>query len=145
MGHFAEFNVARARWPEGDPRMAGFADNVVKINQIAERSPGFVWRLEDEDDPSAPRFPNDDRIIYTLSVWESVAALRHFTWNTAHKQFRLRTHEWFEPMSEAYLAIWPIAEGHHPDGMEALAHLGLLRAHGPSEHVFGTEALRADA
>ena len=145
MGHFAEFNVANARWPLDDPRMAGFSDNVDKINRIAERSPGFVWRLVDEDDPAAPRFAEEDNVIFTLSVWESVEALRQFTWNTAHKQFRLRRDEWFKPMSEAYLAIWPIAEGHRPDGMEALTHLGLLRAHGPSEHVFGTEALRADA
>ncbi|MGB0854079.1 MAG: DUF3291 domain-containing protein [Pikeienuella sp.] len=141
MGHLAQFNIARARWDLNDPRMAGFMDNVARVNQLAERSPGYVWRLEDETGPEAPQFPDEPRMTFTLSVWESLEALRHFTFNTIHKQFRARTSEWFEPLGEAYLALWPVAEGHHPDGVEALTHLALLRSQGPSAHVFGTETL----
>lgn len=42
-------NFARLLHEPGDPRVAGFVDNVPKVNAIAERSPGFVWRLVNED------------------------------------------------------------------------------------------------
>lgn len=136
-----QFNIARARWPLNDPRMAGFSDNVTRINAVAERTPGFVWRLEDEHGPDGAHFPDDPLMTYTLSVWQDVDALRQFTWSTVHKRFRMRRDEWFQPLSGAYLAIWPIAAGHRPTGAEALSMLARLAKEGPSEAVFGTEAL----
>jgi hypothetical protein len=141
MPQLAQFNIARARWDLDDPRMSGFRDNVARLNALAERSVGFVWRLVDDEGPEAPKFPDEPRMIFTLSVWEDLNSLHHFMMNTIHKQFRARTSEWFEPLGVAYLALWPIAEGHRPEGLEALTHLALLRAHGPSAHVFGTETL----
>ena len=46
--HLAELNIARLKYPFDDPRVAEFADNLDLVNGIAERSPGFVWRLQDE-------------------------------------------------------------------------------------------------
>ena len=137
----AQFNIARARWPLDDPRMAEFKTNVGRMNALAERSPGYVWRLLDEEGPDAPKFPGDDRMTFTLSAWRDVESLRHFTWNTLHKRFRMRRTEWFEPLDGPYLAIWPIEDDHRPDGAEALAMLERLGRKGPSEAVFGTEAL----
>jgi hypothetical protein len=136
-----QFNIARALYPLDDPRMAGFKDNIQRINAIAERTPGFVWRLLDEEGPDAPKFPGDPRMTFTLSVWADPASLARFTWHTLHKRFRMRTAEWFEPMDSRYLVMWPIAEGHRPDGDEALARLAELDRTGPSDRVFGTEAL----
>ena len=31
-----------------DPRMADFYNNLARVNALAERMPGFVWRLKDE-------------------------------------------------------------------------------------------------
>ncbi|MEM7545872.1 MAG: DUF3291 domain-containing protein [Pseudomonadota bacterium] len=136
-----QFNIARARWPLHDPRMAGFVDNVVRINRLAERTDGFIWRLIEDRGAEAPDFGGDEQMTFTLSVWRDVDSLRHFTWSTLHKQFRLKTAEWFEKPTEAYLAIWPIAQGHRPDGAEAIAMLSELRRTGPTERVFGTETL----
>ena len=141
----AQFNIARALYDLDDARMSEFMDMVPKMNALAARSPGYVWRLEDEHGPDRPDFGDEPRMTFTLSVWEDVESLRHFTWNTLHKRFRLRTHEWFEKMDLAYLAIWPIADDHRPNGTEALAMLEKLRREGPSEAVFGTEALMPEA
>ena len=80
-----------------------------------------------------------------LSLWKDVESLRHFTWNTIHKRFRLRTREWFEPPEAAYLVCWPIEEGRRPTGEEALEKLEELRRDGPSDRIFGTEALMGEA
>lgn len=136
-----QFNIARALWPLEDPRMGEFTDNVSRMNALAERSDGFVWRLLDETGPDAPVFEDDPRMTFTLSVWRDLDALRAFTFNTIHKRFRQRRAEWFEPLGRPYLAIWPIEDGHRPDGAEALAMLAQLTREGPSSTVFGTEAL----
>ena len=137
----AQFNIARARWLLEDSRMSEFTGMIDRMNAIAARSDGYIWRLSDESGPDAPKFPGDPRMTFTLSVWRDVESLRAFTWHTLHKRFRLRASEWFEPLAQAYLAIWPIADGHMPDGNEALAMLGKLRRDGPSDAVFGTETL----
>ena len=139
--NLAQFNIARARWPLDDPRMAPFFDAVPAINALAERSPGFIWRLIDEDGPDAPDFSHEPRMTLTLSLWKDVDSLRHSTWHTLHKRFRMRTREWFEAPTEAYVVCWPIEEGRTPTGEEVLARLEELRRDGPSERVFGTQAL----
>lgn len=141
MSYLAQFNIARARWDLDDPRMQGFLGSVPRINALAARTPGFVWRLEDEHGPDAPDFGDDGRMTFTLSVWKDVESLRHFTWSTIHKSFRLRTSEWFEKPSEAYLVMWPVDKDHRPTGAEALQELSALRNEGPSDRRLSTEAL----
>ena len=41
--HLAELNIGRLRYPQSDPRVAPFIDNLALVNGLAERSPGFVW------------------------------------------------------------------------------------------------------
>ena len=48
--HLAQINVARVRSPLGDPIMAEFEAALAEINALAEASPGFVWRLKEEND-----------------------------------------------------------------------------------------------
>jgi hypothetical protein len=42
----AQLDVARAVAPFEDPRMADFMSRLEEVNALAERSPGFVWRLQ---------------------------------------------------------------------------------------------------
>lgn len=141
----AQFNIARARWPLEDSRMAEFTQMIDRMNAVAARSEGYLWRLIDEDGPDAPKFPGDPRMTFTLSVWEDIESLRAFTWNTIHKRFRARGAEWFEPLGAAYLAVWPIKPSHRPNGAEALEMLARLRRDGPSDAVFGTQTLAAQS
>src|SRR4029450_2569803 len=46
--HLAQRNIGRLRYEVGDPRMAEFIDNLAFVNDLAERSPGFVWRYQDD-------------------------------------------------------------------------------------------------
>ena len=46
--HLAELNIARLKYDLDDPRVADFVNNLDRVNAVAERSEGFVWRLKDE-------------------------------------------------------------------------------------------------
>ena len=47
--HLAQINIARMLAPMEDPLMREFVDNLDRINELADRSPGFIWRLKDEE------------------------------------------------------------------------------------------------
>jgi Domain of unknown function (DUF3291) len=136
--HIAQLNIGRFRYPTDHPRMAGFMDNLDRINALAERSDGFVWRLKDESNNATAIRPADDpTMAVNLSVWESVDALERFVWATVHKQIYNRKGAWFEKLATPHFVMWPIAPGHIPDVAEAMARLEHLTAHGDSDLAFG--------
>ncbi|MGE0044263.1 MAG: DUF3291 domain-containing protein [Hyphomonadaceae bacterium] len=148
--HIAELNIARLKHPMDDPRTADFANNLDLINELAERTPGFVWRLKDEaGNATSFRISDDPLMIANLSVWESAEALEHFVFNTLHRRFYARREEWFEVMQEGYFVMWRIERGEMPTLEEAMARLAKLRAEGASEeafdweHLIGPERLKA--
>ena len=110
--HLAQVNLARAVDDLDQPAMAEFMAALNKVNGIAERSPGFVWR---QDDPVADAWAKDllaePRETYTLSVWETSDALEFFAWNTVHRRFMNNRHKWFVPRDRAFLAMWWIPAG----------------------------------
>lgn len=56
----AQANVARRRAPLEDPRLEGFRAQLERINALADRSPGFVRRLQSEQgDATAIRAYDD--------------------------------------------------------------------------------------
>jgi heme-degrading monooxygenase HmoA len=132
----AQFNIARMRYPLLDPRMEGFSSRLDELNALADRSPGFVWRLEDDDGVATSFRPYDDLTLINLSVWESVEDLKAFTYRTAHREPYRRRREWFEPTDQPHLVMWWVDDGTRPtveDGMERLAH---LVGHGPTGEAF---------
>jgi hypothetical protein len=76
-----------------------------------------------------------------VSLWENAAALERYVWQTVHKRFYGRRHEWFDKFEGPYFVMWWVPAGHRPSIQEAIARLEHLRAHGPSEHAFGWERL----
>ncbi len=140
--HIAQLNVGRLRYPTTDPRMADFMQNLDRVNAIAERSPGFVWRLKDDTNNATGFRPfSDPNMAVNLSVWEDAESLETFVWQTVHKRFYGRKSEWFEPHGEAHLVMWPVPAGHRPGLAEAAERLEYLRARGSTEAAFGWEYL----
>jgi Domain of unknown function (DUF3291) len=139
--HLAQFNLGRLRYPTGDPRMADFMNNLDRVNGIAERSEGFVWRLQD-DSGNATNFrpyPDDPQMSINLAVWESVEALERYVYQTVHKRFYGRREEWFDKLDVPHLVLWWVPAGHLPTVEEAKERLDYLTAHGPSDYAFGWE------
>ncbi len=130
-------NVARLLAPLDSPQLADFVAALEPINELADRSPGFVWRLQTEDgDATSIRAFDDDMLIVNMSVWESAEALADFTYRSGHLAVMRRRREWFEAMAEAHLVLWWVPAGHIPDVDEAKQRLDLLRRTGPSPAAF---------
>ena len=137
--YLAELNIGRVLGGPDDPRMADFFGNLARVNALAERTPGFVWRLKDEtgDSAMALRWPGDPTMNVNLSVWESAEALARFVFQTVHRNIYARKHEFFEPPGEAMFVMWWIAPGHIPTLQEAKARLERYGAEGPDDDAFG--------
>jgi hypothetical protein len=135
--HLAQVNIARMRAPLDQPTMAGFVARLAEINALADRSPGFVWRLQTEaGDATYLRPYEDDRILFNLSVWESIEQFKDYVYRSAHRELIRQRSEWFEKMEEAYMAMWWINAGHIPTIEEAKQRLEHLRQHGETAQAF---------
>ena len=146
--HLAELNFGTLRHDWDDPRVAEFVNGLDLVNALAARSPGFVWRLSDDDmegeqlgDGGA--FGGNPRMASTLSIWEDVASLQHFVWNTVHRQFYDKRALWYDAIGNSNLVMWWVPVGHRPTVAEGLARFAALRDHGPSDHAFGWDWVKA--
>ncbi len=137
----AHMNVARLRFPPGDPRVAGFIDNVARVNAVAERSPGYVWRLSDESAAvgngiTFQAVDPDPCLAISLSVWDSVESLWHFVNKTVHGGFLKRRVEWFAPWTGPNYVIWPHAGSTPPTLAEGWTRLRRLADHGAMPEAY---------
>ncbi|MCP4317443.1 MAG: DUF3291 domain-containing protein [Hyphomicrobiales bacterium] len=141
--HIAEFNIAYRMYEIDDPRFADFVNNLDRVNALAERSKGFVWRLKDDNGTQVNIDTDiDPKLLPNLSVWESADDLRRFTFNTIHARIFERREEWFPVLEERHFVMWQVPVGHRPTLGEAFAKLDRLNLEGPSDEVFGWEALK---
>jgi Domain of unknown function (DUF3291). len=126
--------------------MEAFVARLDEINQLADDAPGFVWRLKSEQGPSSYLRPyNDDRILFNMSVWTSIDALKAYVYKTAHAEVLRRRRDWFEHFEGAYMAMWWVPEDHVPTIEEAKDRLEHLEAHGPTDHAFTFKTIPATA
>jgi len=135
--HIAQVNIARMKASLDDPIMEGFVARLNEINALADHSPGFVWRLQNESGNATYLRPyDDDRILFNFSIWESIDALRAYVYKTAHAELLRQRRDWFENFAGMYLALWWVPAGHIPGIDEAKKRLAHLEAHGPSQFAF---------
>jgi hypothetical protein len=138
MQHLAQINIGRVLGGPDDPRMADFYANLARINALAERMPGFVWRLKDDSGNAISlHWPGDPTMNVNMSVWQSAEALGKFVFQTVHRNIYARKHEFFEMPDKPTVVMWWIPAGHIPTLDEAKERLDHLLAHGPNDFAFG--------
>jgi hypothetical protein len=134
----AEFNVGHLRYPIDDPRVRRFVMALDMVNGIAERMPGFVWRLKgDSGNATEIQVYDDPKIVPNLSVWTDIGSLENFVWKTVHKTFYERREQWFEVLEKQNFVMWPVEDGHEPTLAEAKDRLDQLNQYGDSDQAFG--------
>jgi hypothetical protein len=133
----AQLNIGIIKGPMDSPVMADFAANLQRINALAERSPGFVWRLQTEEgDATAIRPFEDENLLLNMSVWRDVESLNLYVYSSEHVDLMRRRREWFERMDLPFLVLWWVPMGHRPGIPEAIAKLEALRADGATAEAF---------
>jgi Domain of unknown function (DUF3291) len=136
--HIAQLNVGRAVAPLESPQLADFMAWLDAINAIADRSPGFVWRLQgDNGNNTSLKVTDEALFIINMSVWESIDALHAFTYRSDHRTVFARRFEWFERADGPNVVLWWVPAGTIPSPDEALARLRLLAERGPTSDAFG--------
>ena len=135
--HLAQVNVMVTRAPLDHPSMAEFVALLDPVNDLADSSPGFVWRLKTEDgNATAIRVFDDHRTLINLSVWQSRDDLWNFVYASRHLDVMWRRRQWSERIAEASQALWWVEAGRTPTVPEAEGTLRLLRALGPTSAAF---------
>jgi Domain of unknown function (DUF3291) len=128
----AQYNVAKMRGGSDDPVMADFHAAVKMIHNIAHKSPGFVRLIDD----AGYKPWDDDTILPNLTVWEDIAALKDFTYRTAHAEVFSKRDKWFVPLGRAHMVLWWFADDGGPTYTQATRRLELLHANGPGPDAF---------
>ena len=136
--HLAQLNIAVPLAPLDDPSMAGFVAGLPVLNALADAAPGFVWRLQGDDEPDATALrPFGPDIMVNMSVWDSVESLRDFVYRSTHLDSLRRRQEWFthEGLSR-HTVLWWIPAGTIPTTQDAWQRLELLRRNGSNPDAF---------
>jgi hypothetical protein len=135
--YLAQLNIARSVAPLDDPRLDGFMRRLDEINALAERSPGFVWRLQGANgNNTALKVDPDPLVIVNFSMWESVEALHAYTYRTDHRTVFKRRFEWFERWAGPSMVMWWHPAGSIPTVELALEKLRILATEGPTPAAF---------
>src|SRR6185369_12364799 len=108
----AQINIGRLVAPIDDPRLADFVAQLDPVNRLAEAAPGFVWRLQsDSGNATDVAYGDDPLVIVNMSVWESLAALRDYTYASGHMQVFRERAKWFERMDRPNDCLWWVRAG----------------------------------
>jgi heme-degrading monooxygenase HmoA len=135
--HLAQVNVGRIKAPLDSALLAGFVARLDEINALADRSPGFVWRLQTPQGNATDLRPyDDDRILMNMSVWESLEHLTAFVFGSSHRELLQQRRDWFEKFEGVYAALWWVPVGHRPSIEEAKSRLAHLAEKGPTPYAF---------
>lgn len=71
----AQLNIALMTAPIDSPVMPDFVVNLDRINELAERSPGYVWRLQTDEGNATALRPFGEEFLVNLSVWRDIESL----------------------------------------------------------------------
>ena len=121
----------------GHERVAPFFKELDRINALADRSPGFIWRLQSETGNATDiQTTSDPLFLVNMSLWSSAEALFEFVYQSAHTPEMARRREYFERFEGAYQALWWVSAGHIPTVDEGLSRLWRLDRYGPTPEAF---------
>ncbi len=133
----AQINIGRLIAPLDDPQIAEFVAGLDPINALAEQSTGFIWRLKSVAGNATDIVYNDDPfVIVNMSVWESLAALKNYVYDSRHLEFFKQRRAWFEKMDKPHYCLWWVPAGHRPTVAEGRERLEHYQSHGSTAHAF---------
>lgn len=137
--HLAQLNIAILQAPLDHPQLSEFVENIDRINALAEKSPGFVWRYEsnfENTTDEALQVFKDVNLLVNLSVWETLDHLFDFTYRSDHLAIFRKRKQWFHKSRERHMVCWYLEKGMIPSLQESKARLDYLKDHGETPYAF---------
>lgn len=135
--HLAQINIGKVKGEMDTEIMHGFASRLDEINALAESSPGFIWRLQDDGgDATSIRVYDDPLLLVNMSVWEDIESLKNFVYKSLHTELLQNRNEWFNKMSDVYQCLWWVPQGYTPSIEEGQGKIKTIQEIGPSEQAF---------
>lgn len=123
--------------PLQDPIMAEFAAALDEVNLTADKSPGFVWRLQTSSGNATDiRAYSDSKMLVNLSVWQSLESLKAYVYQSLHGEFFIKRRKWFERYQGEHFCMWWVPAGYLPTVEEGKAKLEYLALYGDSPESF---------
>lgn len=133
----AQLNIAKTKYALDTPEIKEFVDNLEPVNQLAESTEGYIWRLKDEQgDATNIKAFSDPDIIVNMSVWRCIDSLKNFMFRTHHRDFLRRKKEWFHNIEEDSYVLWWVNDDHIPTIEEGIEKLEYLRKNGDTPNAF---------
>lgn len=134
--HLAQINIAKAKAAMDSVVMKGFVDRLDEINQLADNSVGFVWRLKSEEGATTISAFEDPSVIVNMSVWQDLDALKNYVYKSVHLELLKAKNSWFDKMADAHQVLWWIPASHIPSVAEGKEKLRYIQEHGATEFAF---------
>ncbi|NJN12630.1 MAG: DUF3291 domain-containing protein [Richelia sp. RM1_1_1] len=135
--HLCQVNISYMIAQLSNPIMAEFVAQLDSINKLADSTPGFIWRLQTEEGNATSIDAYDDKLIlFNLSVWESIDALKKFVYRSQHGQVMRYREKWFHKSERVNTALWWVPRGNIPTIDEAKKRLQHLNDYGDSPYAF---------
>lgn len=137
--HLAQANIAKFKASLDSPVMKEFTDFITPINKLAEESPGFIWRLKDNEGRSSSYIETpfkDQMMAVNLSLWQNIEVLNQFVYHTVHSYFFKNKKRWFDPQGISMAVMWWLPIGQLPTLHMAKDKLEFLEKHGPTPMAF---------
>jgi len=117
--------------------MENFRSHLPIINNLADESIGFIWRLQtDEGDATAIRPLANNQAIINLSVWDSIQDYENFVYKGLHAEILRKRRNWFLHTSPPHSALWWIDDSASPTVNEGLKKLRQIREIRSSRSAF---------
>lgn len=132
----AQLNIAQMLTPADSPQMAEFFDNLNRINALADRAPGFVWRLQSAIGSAVSTYYFGQAAIVNMSVWQDIESLHDYVYRSAHAEIMAKRRQWFAHLREAYSVLWWVPAGTNLTLQQAKTRLQRLQSEGPSAAAF---------
>ncbi len=140
--YLAQINIAKLLEPIDSPLLEDFVKDLDRINEIAEKSKGFIWRLKDDTGNATNINPFDESsFIVNISVWKTIDDLKDFVYNSGHMEVFRKRAKWFEKMKTPHMALWWIKAGDIPTAKDGQNKLLQLENLGETQESFSFKLL----
>jgi len=137
--YLAQANIALFKAALDSPVMKEFVDFLEPVNKFAEESPGFVWRLTDDEGKSASYIKSpfkDEMMAINVSVWEDLETLKDFVYGSVHSYFLRNKKKWFDMGGTSLFVLWWLPKGTLPTLEMTKEKLERLEQFGPTPDAF---------